>query len=313
MKRAAVFAHYDKDNIIDDYVIYYLKNLKKLCEKVIFVSDGTPSEFELQKLDNIADYTIAEPHKEYDFGSYKRGFFYLKENNLLNNIDSLIFANDSCYAPLSPFENVFEVMEKETCDFWGITKNKHGIKKCGNKFFYCKCEHIQSYFLVLNSNVFNSDLFSEFMGNVKHEEFKKDIIINYEIGLSEFLISNGFKSGFYIKEFLNEKNSTILKWRQLTKKSPFIKCSLLRQFNYHYTVADDWEKVLRKNTNYPIELIKKNLERTINKKCQNRNLPVWLKRLLLWINTRILPHKIRHIRSEVIEKLFKSLVVLKKQ
>ena len=27
MRRAAVFAHYDKDRIIDDYVIYYLKSL----------------------------------------------------------------------------------------------------------------------------------------------------------------------------------------------------------------------------------------------------------------------------------------------
>ena len=28
MKRVCVFAHWDKDNIIDDYVIYYLKALK---------------------------------------------------------------------------------------------------------------------------------------------------------------------------------------------------------------------------------------------------------------------------------------------
>ena len=305
IKRAAVFAHYDKDNIIDDYVIYYLKNLKKLCEKLIFVSDGTLSEQELQKLDNIADFSIAEPHKEYDFGSYKRGFFYLKTNNLLHNIDSLIFANDSCYAPLLPLENVFDVMEKEPCDFWGITKNKYGLRKRKNKYFTCKLEHIQSYFLVINSNVFNSECFSGFMNNIKYEEFKNDIIINYEIGLSEFLTSNGFKSSIYIKDYLNTSNPSLLKWKQLTKKSPFIKCSLLRHMNDKLTVVDDWEEVLRKNTNYPVELIKKNLERTINTNAKNRNLPVWLKVFILWINTYILPHKIRHIRSEVIEKYFK--------
>ena len=38
MKRLAIFAHYDKDNIIDDYVIYYLKELKKSFETIIFVS-----------------------------------------------------------------------------------------------------------------------------------------------------------------------------------------------------------------------------------------------------------------------------------
>ena len=35
----AVFAHFDKDNLIDDYVVEYLQELKKVAEKIIFVSD----------------------------------------------------------------------------------------------------------------------------------------------------------------------------------------------------------------------------------------------------------------------------------
>ena len=38
MKRAVIFVHWDKDLTIDDYVVYYLKELKKVIEKVIFVS-----------------------------------------------------------------------------------------------------------------------------------------------------------------------------------------------------------------------------------------------------------------------------------
>ena len=40
MKRLCIFAHYDKDNLIDDYVIYYLRELKKSFNKIIFVSDS---------------------------------------------------------------------------------------------------------------------------------------------------------------------------------------------------------------------------------------------------------------------------------
>ena len=36
MKRICVFAHWDKDNTIDDYVVYYLNALKEICEKIIF-------------------------------------------------------------------------------------------------------------------------------------------------------------------------------------------------------------------------------------------------------------------------------------
>ena len=38
MNRVAIFAHYDKKNIIDDYVIFYILELKKIANEVIFVS-----------------------------------------------------------------------------------------------------------------------------------------------------------------------------------------------------------------------------------------------------------------------------------
>lgn len=68
----SVFAHFDKDNIIDDYVIYYLRALRAVSEKIIFVSDCDLSSDELQKLEGIADYCLAKKHGEYDFGSYKQ-------------------------------------------------------------------------------------------------------------------------------------------------------------------------------------------------------------------------------------------------
>ena len=95
MKRLCVFAHWDKDNIIDDYVIYYLKALKQVVSTLVFVSDcDLPSE-ELEKLDGIADYKLAQKHNEYDFGSYKRGYQYLIEHNILQKDDNLLFMNDA--------------------------------------------------------------------------------------------------------------------------------------------------------------------------------------------------------------------------
>lgn len=83
MKRTAVFAHYDKNNLIQDYVVYYLSELKKYAEKIIFVSDSDVLPEELKKIEGIVEQSIIGRHGEYDFGSYKRGFLYAKENNLL--------------------------------------------------------------------------------------------------------------------------------------------------------------------------------------------------------------------------------------
>ena len=113
MKRTAVFAHYDKNNLIQDYVVYYLSELKKYAEKIIFVSDSDVLPEELKKIEGIVEQSIIGRHGEYDFGSYKRGFLYAKENNLLTACEELILANDSCYAPLFPFEEMFSAMSKK--------------------------------------------------------------------------------------------------------------------------------------------------------------------------------------------------------
>ncbi len=126
-KKSAVFAHYDNKNTVHDYVIFCLKELKKIADNIIFVSDCTLDDIECDKIKPFCSEIIAKPHGEYDFGSYKRGYQYLKENNLLDDVDELIFANDSCFGPFMPFGEVFDKMkskdEKWRCDFWGISKN----------------------------------------------------------------------------------------------------------------------------------------------------------------------------------------------
>lgn len=52
MERLAFFSFYDWDNIIDDYVIYYLKELKKTCD-VVFIADNVLSKKELEKIEKL--------------------------------------------------------------------------------------------------------------------------------------------------------------------------------------------------------------------------------------------------------------------
>ena len=54
MKMLAIFSSFDKDNIIDDYVVYYLKELSKFAD-IIFVADNYISKFQLDK---FREYTI---------------------------------------------------------------------------------------------------------------------------------------------------------------------------------------------------------------------------------------------------------------
>lgn len=60
MNRIGIYAHYDIKNIVDDYVLFAISELKKVCNEVIFVSCSDLKEEELNKLDC---HKVVEPHR----------------------------------------------------------------------------------------------------------------------------------------------------------------------------------------------------------------------------------------------------------
>lgn len=155
MKRLAIFAVYDKDNIIDDYVLFYLKELSKLSD-IIYIADYEMPETELNKIKYYTIKAISERHGEYDFGSYKRGYIYAKENNILENYDYLILCNDSVYGPFFSLEELFNKMKDYK--FGGLYKSKD--IKIANHYY------IGSFFIVIKKEIFSSDIFSNFIISV---------------------------------------------------------------------------------------------------------------------------------------------------
>ena len=133
---------------------------------------------------------------------------------MINTANELIFANDSCFGPLLPFEKIWNTMQKKDCDFWGITKNDIDVEY-----------HIQSFFLVFKENVFKTKLFDNFINSITKQENKNEIIKKYEIGLSKLLLENGFKSASYCNYpiarnitqdlFYNDLTPLIKKWEIL--------------------------------------------------------------------------------------------------
>lgn len=222
MKRIAIFAHFDKDNIIDDYVIYYLKELKKNFEIIIFVSDSDLPKCETDKISDLVDYIQAYHHGEYDWGSYKYGYLIARKNNLLMSADELLFCNDSVYGPVFELNNILESMQKLSCDFWGLYENKIGLN---SKFE----PHLQSWFLMMKKVVFLSDKFDDFILSVEKKDNKLDIISEYEIGFTNemskyFSYSSAFSSDM--------SNAVVIAAPLLLEKSfPFIKAVVFKKYN----------------------------------------------------------------------------------
>lgn len=225
-KRYCVFAGYNKENKIGDEVIFYLKELNKITDGVVFIMDNPIDETEEKKLEGLTIYHKCERHGEYDFGSYKKGFFYLKENGLLDDTSEIIFANDSCLGPLKPFNLFIKKWEKENKpDFYGITINNYGFKYSSKPIIMSHFPHIQSYFFLVTKNIFEKDFFVDFMASIKHFDNFEEVVKNYEMGLSDLIIKNGFdlKAYFDFKDFDKNPSAEGIPMYQTIDKGFFIK------------------------------------------------------------------------------------------
>lgn len=181
--RLFLFAGFDKDCIIDDALIYYVKSLSKFGDVILCMDCDCPKK-EIDKIKKYTIHTINKRHGEYDFGSYKRCFQYAHNKNILKNYDYLYLVNDSVFGPTSNIKKTLEDIENINTDAAGLIISKHKTH-----------EFMESWFVRLNKTIFISKWFYDFMNSVKKEENKSDITIKYEHGLTNLIKSNNCSFG----------------------------------------------------------------------------------------------------------------------
>ncbi|RQV94774.1 hypothetical protein EH221_07085, partial [bacterium] len=205
MKRICLFAAYDPDGIIDDYVIHYLKELSQYAN-VHYLADCDMSGEQLSK---IAPFTLsasAYKHGKYDFGAW---------SELINRIgweeiekyDELILANDSQYlvGDIGPY---LTTMENRKLDFWA------GLAVCeeylGGRIpleQFIESRNILtipftfvSSFLVLSKELFSKAFIQNFFAEITPVENRLQVYEKYELGLSRLILRHKIKYGTYIED-----------------------------------------------------------------------------------------------------------------
>jgi len=280
IKRVCVFAHYDKNNSVDNYVYFYLSSLKNITSDIIFVTVSNISTSHIRKLENEGIKVVTRKNVGYDFYSYKTGL----ETIELNDFDELILCNDSVYGPIFNLENFFMQMTINKSDFWGFTDS--------NQISY----HLQSYFLVFKKSVIHSKRFKSFWDNVEVLDDKLLIIEKYEVGLSSILlkefncsvifpVENVMSIRHYFSRTLNNikktkkcifildfylsfardlysfitvnfhPNSIVHFWKDaiVFGDVPFIKIGLFKQKSFTSYEKKELKSILNRLSEYPIE------------------------------------------------------------
>ncbi|WP_285119774.1 rhamnan synthesis F family protein [Lactococcus petauri] len=188
MKRLLLYVHYNKYNQISDHVLYQLRQMKPLFEKVVFISNSYLSVEGQAKLTGLIDDFIQRENKGFDFGAWRDGMKYIGFEQL-KEYDSVTIMNDTCFGPLYDMVPYYAEYEAREVDIWGIT-NHRAYQESKNHGF---AEHIQSYYKVFSHKVISSEVFQNFWKNIEDFENVQDVIDHYEIRSTTVFIEAGFK------------------------------------------------------------------------------------------------------------------------
>ena len=232
MVKTVIFSSYEEKGIVHDYVLSYLRYLKEVADNIIFIADNEAEQSEQEKLKDLCCHYEFVHHGEYDFGSYKRGFNWAKNNALLDGSDELILCNDSCFCVAS-LKNIFDIMDNKKCDFWGMVESKE-IKP-----------HLQSFFLDFRKSVFTSEYFTSFINGITKQKTVEDVVLTYEVPLKHFLEENGFKADAFCQGKKN--NPMFYPLSLLYEGVPLLKKKVFLSLDYSKENPNEVLNFLKKN------------------------------------------------------------------
>jgi len=200
------YHYYELDSIYKENFIHFLKFGYCKCIDYIIIISGKIT-LELPLASNLT-YLYVE-NKNMDIGGFSKAITKVD----INLYDYFFFLNCTVRGPyLSNYEirnwtNIYiEKFDKDV----GIVGNTINIlsNKSVNYINYSKkytsinCTHVQTYLYVLNINSLNLLLENNFYNNFTNEMTKEEIIVEYEIRLSQIILNNKLN----IKCILNEYN-----------------------------------------------------------------------------------------------------------
>ena len=200
IKRCAIFLFYDKDGIVDDYVINLLECLKKSVDDILVVCNGIIPEESQLKFRTVTQDILIRDNAGFDVGGYREGLFYYGFEKL-QRYDEIVMLNYTFFGPLYPFEEMFDEMSKRDIDFWGITGHfSVNPDPYGQNRYGYMPKHIQSHFLVLRRSLFMSSEYKDFIINMRNPRSYVESICDYESIFRKYFEDLGFEGDTYCDE-----------------------------------------------------------------------------------------------------------------
>lgn len=242
-----VIAHYEPEGKLWFDTLNAILAATAFFDKIYFVSTNLSDE-EVDKLPSSVS-CVRRENFGYDFYSYREGILLaLKMFDFQKDVQSLTLMNSSFLVmdPQRFFRNVTSFFDSAADFCCGATKS------------FDISEHLQSYLLTFNSTLLANKNFIDWWRNMKPINDKREVIINYEVGLSVFLRELDFK--LYAPITGNStRNPSHEYYVELLELFGIVKFELIKknpaQVNLHVLISrickeKHFRKILFKSLNY---------------------------------------------------------------
>ncbi len=253
MKRICILPVFDKDGIFDESVLFFIRSLSEVVDRLILVVIGEVTEESLAVLKTYTNEILIKENRGLDAGAVKYCFKNDLSLDKLHEYDELVIANDTNFGPFIPFAQIFATMQKKSCDYWGMNFIDTNLMP-----------HIQSDFRVFRHSTFDF-LYDYIMHSVDENEAEKsNVVMNYEFRMYKKLREAGFKSACWGKG----NDVYFLPYNSLVAGHPLLK---VRSFSFYNQNPEQYNEAVefvglknRYNTEWIVSKIKRKYGITIS-------------------------------------------------
>ena len=220
-----VMAGYADNGEWSPVTLRWIQAVRSVSDFLVLVVDqddlSVPAEF----LNDECLCFLARSHGAYDFGSYRLGLAEADSRGWLTPTAHVLLCNDSVIGPFFDLKAVVLKMIDLAAPVWGLTES------------YLYSPHLQSYFLLMRSEVVCEPAVRGFFDSVVPQPSRHDVIQAYELGFSRLIKGLGFywKALLPAAEMLDPRNgemmgnSTAYPICTLLEKMPVIKARSLKE------------------------------------------------------------------------------------
>lgn len=281
VRRVCLFAGYDRDGLIDDYVVALITELARFAD-VYYLADGFVTDTQLDRLKGITKGAWSLPHGAYDFGSVSILAKDLVGWSTIESYDELIMANDSCFL-LRSMDEVFARMDATATDWWGLQAtstefDEDDAEQLGRLLTLAEAKerfigpqrwsdvdylHLSSYLLVFRRPVIDDPGFRRRLDTVTSQAEKLLVVHKYECGISRYLMAAGFDFATFIPQLYpfhplyNESYFDLL-----VAGFPLVKRNFLAENAINVPYLENWPtRITELVPEAPIEMMTANITR----------------------------------------------------